>query len=74
MKTSTSGIPIVDLQAEGFADELMADGQVQKLYKAFKDIGFVYVKGHGIPDEVVHEAFEWVCYTFVPPKQTTDQM
>lgn len=56
-----SSIPVIDLaQARSGSDE---DVQIvaKKLYEAFKNVGFAYVKNHGVPEDVVNEAFNWVC-------------
>jgi isopenicillin N synthase-like dioxygenase len=33
----------------------------KELHEAFKNVGFAYVKNHGVPQDVVDEAFAWVC-------------
>lgn len=51
-------IPIVDLQT------IRKDGENPgELFGAFRDVGFAYVKGHGIPETLIQEAFDWVCST-----------
>lgn len=54
-------IPVIDLApARSGSDE---DVQIvaKELYEAFKNVGFAYVKNHGVPEDVVNEAFHWVC-------------
>lgn len=56
-----SSIPVIDLApARSGSDE---DVQIvaRNLYEAFKNVGFAYVKNHGVPEDVVNEAFNWVC-------------
>ena len=53
-------IPVVDL-----ADFLSGEAQrkaefVQKLGKAYEDVGFVAVKNHGIPDELIEDLYKYV--------------
>lgn len=57
----SSSIPVIDLApARSGSDE---DVQIvaKRLYEAFKNVGFAYVKNHGVPEDVVNEAFNWVC-------------
>lgn len=54
-------IPVVD-----FAPARTSSGEdrrrvAKELYEAFKNVGFAYVKNHGVPQAVVDEAFVWVC-------------
>lgn len=55
-----SQIPVVDFAPfhDGSAEE--AKATAQKIFEAFRDVGFVYLKNHGVPQEVVDEAFSWV--------------
>lgn len=48
-------IPIVDLAASAPADQSTGE-----LCKAFREVGFAYIKNHGIPEEKIQEAFSWV--------------
>jgi isopenicillin N synthase-like dioxygenase len=34
--------------------------KAKELFAAFQDSGFVYLQNHGIPQEIVDEAFAWV--------------
>ena len=53
-------IPIIDLEPmrSGTSDEAHETGKA--LYEAFRSVGFAYIKHHGIPQELVDEAFTWV--------------
>jgi isopenicillin N synthase-like dioxygenase len=60
-------IPIID-----FAPLLTQNSQREtfakagkEIYEAFKNVGFAYIKNHSVPQEVVDEAFEWVCCTSI---------
>lgn len=55
---SESVLPIVDLSSF-FSDGTEEDKQIaaDKLVAACKEVGFVYVKGHGVPNETIEEAF-----------------
>jgi isopenicillin N synthase-like dioxygenase len=61
------GIPVVDL-----ADFLSGDPQrkqsfVQQLGKAYEDVGFVAVKNHGIPDDLIADLYKYVQRFFSLP-------
>lgn len=53
-------IPVVDLSAfySGSPEEALSTSK--KLYAAFKGVGFAYLKNHGVPQDLVDEAFSWV--------------
>ena len=60
MAVNISGIPVVDFSAMGLQnkDPLSENSEAIKelayhVYQAFSTIGFVYLKNHGIPQEVV---------------------
>jgi isopenicillin N synthase-like dioxygenase len=61
------GIPVVDL-----ADFLSGDPQrkksfVQQLGQAYEDVGFVAVKNHGIPDDLIADLYKYVQQFFSLP-------
>lgn len=53
-------IPVIDFapMRSGNPEDAAAVGK--KVYEAFRDVGFAYIKNHGIPQETVDEAFQWV--------------
>ncbi len=56
-------IPIIDftpLLSDKTDDEAFFETS-KDLYKAFKEVGFAYIRNHSVPEDVVEEAFEWVC-------------
>jgi isopenicillin N synthase-like dioxygenase len=59
---STNGIPIVDFGAFLSGSEEAKEQIAKQLDDAFRDVGFVYLKNHGVSREVVEECFEWVGY------------
>jgi isopenicillin N synthase-like dioxygenase len=60
-------IPVVDLAQ--FTNGNTADKQafVQALGKAYEEVGFVAVKNHGIPDELIRQQYEYVQQFFSLP-------
>ena len=62
-------IPVVDL-----ADFLSGDSEkkksfVQELGKAYEDVGFVAVKNHGVPDQLISDLYEYVQQFFSLPSE-----
>lgn len=55
-----SQIPVIDFAPfrDGSPEDAEATGK--KIFEAFRDVGFVYLKNHGVPQKVVDEAFSWV--------------
>lgn len=58
-----SGIPIVDFSAAGEGTREEKINIARKIDDAFRNVGFVYLKNHGVPEEKVRECFEWVSAT-----------
>ena len=57
-------IPVIDfapLLKEDCHDESFTKAG-KEIYEAFKNYGFAYIKNHSVPQEVVDEAFRWVCH------------
>lgn len=66
---STHTIPIVDLS------DFLAGGErkqkfVHELGKAFEDIGFVSVRNHGVPQQVIDAYYDAVMQFFALPRET----
>lgn len=59
-----ASIPVVDFAPllGGRPDDAAVVGRA--VYEAFRDIGFVYLKNHGFPQDTIDEAFEWVTDSF----------
>lgn len=56
-----SSIPVIDLAPARSGSDEDVQSVAKSLYEAFKNVGFAYVKNHGVPENVVNEAFNWVC-------------
>lgn len=66
-------IPVVDL-----ADFLSGDSQrkqafVQQLGKAYEEVGFVAVKNHGIPDDLIADLYKYVQQFFALPFEKKEE-
>jgi isopenicillin N synthase-like dioxygenase len=53
-------IPVVDLADFLSGEETRKQKFVQELGKAYEDVGFVAVKNHGIPDELIGDLYKYV--------------
>jgi isopenicillin N synthase-like dioxygenase len=60
-------IPVVDLADFLSGDESRKQNFVQALGKAYEDVGFVAVKNHGIPDELIADLYKYVQQFFALP-------
>lgn len=63
----THSIPVVDLAAFTSGDAASKAAFVQQLGKAYEDVGFVAVKNHGIPDELIADLYKNVQLFFTLP-------
>jgi isopenicillin N synthase-like dioxygenase len=60
-------IPVVDLAKFVNGDKEQKASFVQELGKAYEEVGFVAVKNHGIPDELIANLYEYVQQFFSLP-------
>lgn len=63
-------IPVVDLSDFLSGDESRKQNFVQALGKAYEDVGFVAVKNHGIPDDLIADLYNYVQQFFALPGET----
>lgn len=61
------GIPVVDLADFLSGDPKKKNAFVQQLGKAYEDVGFVAVKNHGIPDDLIGDLYKYVQQFFSMP-------
>ncbi|KIW35588.1 uncharacterized protein PV07_02275 [Cladophialophora immunda] len=66
-------IPIIDLEPirSGTPDEARETGKL--VYQAFRDVGFAYIKNHGLPQELLDQAFDWSSKFFALPQADKDK-
>ena len=62
-------IPVVDLADFTAGDEKKKQAFVQQLGKAYEDVGFVAVKNHGVPDELIMDLYKYVQEFFSLPSE-----
>ncbi|CAI7643926.1 gibberellin 20-oxidase [Penicillium manginii] len=55
----TLSIPIIDLERARSADPDEVRRAAKEVYLAFKNVGFAYIENHGVPQDLIDEAFEW---------------
>lgn len=60
VRKDNDNIPVVDLSA--FTDDSYSQSErvarADELVKACQDVGFVYIKGHGVPEAQIDQAFD----------------
>lgn len=66
-------IPSVDLSGFLSADPEKKNKFVQDLGKAYEEVGFVAVKNHGIPDELIADLYKYVQQFFSLPLEQKKQ-
>ena len=62
-------IPVVDLADFTSGDEKKKQAFVQQLGKAYEDVGFVAVKNHGVPDDLIMDLYKYVQEFFSLPSE-----
>lgn len=70
---TTHSIPSVDLADFTSGDAGRKAAFVQQLGKAYEEVGFVAVKNHGIPDELIADLYKYVQQFFKLPADTKHQ-
>ncbi len=63
------GIPVVDLAAFTNGDINSKQAFVESLGKAYEEVGFVSVKNHGIPDQLIADLYTYVQQFFSLPAE-----
>lgn len=66
-------IPVVDLSDFLSGDPRRKQKFVNELGKAYEDVGFVAVKNHGIPEEVIGDLYKYVQQFFAMPSGSKKQ-
>ncbi|KAK5987382.1 2-oxoglutarate-dependent dioxygenase buaE [Cladobotryum mycophilum] len=66
-------IPIIDLAPSRIGSDEATAKTAKGLYEAFKNVGFAYVKNHGIPEDALNEAFRWSRQFFALPQSDKDK-
>ncbi|KIW11343.1 hypothetical protein PV08_10643 [Exophiala spinifera] len=73
IKPAELAIPIIDLEPvrSGNPEQVLETGK--KVYEAFRDVGFAYIKNHGLPQAILDQAFEWSSKFFSLPQADKDK-
>ena len=66
-------IPVVDLSDFQSGDANKKQQFVQQLGNAYEEVGFVAVKNHGIPDDLISDLYKYVQQFFALPPDTKNQ-
>ncbi|KAH9977704.1 hypothetical protein BGW80DRAFT_1283814 [Lactifluus volemus] len=71
----TFRIPLIDLSKYRFANSISEKRQVaNQVVNGFKEVGFIYLHGHGIPSNIVNDAFKKSADFFRLPSSVKDQL
>lgn len=62
MSTPTS-IPVVSFKPFLAGDRAQQNAVAREVYDAFSNVGFIYLKDYGIPQERVDEIFQLVSFS-----------
>ena len=57
--TENNGIPVLDFLSFRHGSTEESQQTAAALFEAFRDVGFVYLRNHGLPQETVDKAFSW---------------
>ncbi len=60
-------IPVVDLAEFTSADAVLKQKFVNELGRAYEEVGFVAVKNHGVPDQLIADLYKYVQQFFSLP-------
>jgi isopenicillin N synthase-like dioxygenase len=63
--SSMANIPIVDFAKAASGTKEEKEKIASQIDEAFRNVGFVYLKNHGVPRETVDECFAWVGHNLV---------
>jgi isopenicillin N synthase-like dioxygenase len=63
--SSSPAVPIVDFAPFLTGDEAEKVKVVEELDGAFRNVGFVYLRNHGVNAGRVEECFRWVRYSYI---------
>ncbi|AXY76628.1 isopenicillin N synthase family oxygenase [Paraflavitalea soli] len=66
-------IPVVNLADFTSGDPQLKQAFVNQLGKAYEEVGFVAVKNHGIPDDLIADLYKYVQQFFALPSDTKRQ-
>ncbi|OQP50517.1 flavonol synthase [Niastella yeongjuensis] len=66
-------IPVVNLADFLSGDPQLKQAFVNQLGKAYEDVGFVAVKNHGIPDELIADLYKYVQQFFALPRDAKEK-
>lgn len=58
--TTASPIPVVDFGKFLNGNDLEKKETASQIDHAFQEVGFVYLKNHGVAKEMIEKCFEWV--------------
>jgi isopenicillin N synthase-like dioxygenase len=57
LKGTATSLPVIDFAGFTSGDEASRVATAKAIRRAFEDFGFLYLRGHGVPQEIIDEAF-----------------
>lgn len=66
-------IPVVDLSDFTSGDPARKQKFVKEIGKAYEEVGFVAVKNHGIPDDLISDLYKYVQQFFALPSEVKEK-
>ncbi|KAF2728248.1 Clavaminate synthase-like protein [Polyplosphaeria fusca] len=70
MTETETPVPIVDFRLFLNGDKAEKETVARQIDEAFRDVGFVYLKNHGVAQDMVEQCFEWSKTFFALPLPT----
>jgi isopenicillin N synthase-like dioxygenase len=67
-------VPIIDFEPFLKGTDLERMAVAKQVLEAFQTIGFIYLRGHGIPQSTIDLAFEWSKKFFDLPAVEKDKL
>lgn len=55
-------IPVLDFSDFTSGSQTQQDDFCRRLYASLSSLGFVKIRNHSIPDDVLDQVFDWVSY------------
>ena len=68
-----TSVPVIDFTGASSADLAARSAIAREVHEACRDIGFFYVRGHGVPQALVDAQLDWTKRFFSLPLPTSSR-